>query len=93
MIRSIAYKTLTSADTNYPISADTVKGRVTVINDNGAAGSNGNTARVFVGGSADALTDKRPLATSGSCQFLDVPSSIYARSGSAGQVICVIIED
>lgn len=93
-VRSIAYVTLTDANTNYALSTDTVKAMVTVINDSGAAASNANTARVFVGKSAAALTDKIPLPLGASKEFRGAnPSLLYGRSGTAGQIVCVITED
>ncbi len=93
-IRSIAYKTLTSANTNYQVSTDTAKGLVTIVNDSGAASASANTARVFVGLSADALTDKAALGIGDTVAFAGQdPSLVYARSGTAGQIVTVIVED
>lgn len=93
-LRSVTYKTLTDANTNYALSTDTVNGRVTILNDDGTAADNANTARVFVGGSADALTDKMPIEKDASRLFSgQKPSALYGRSATAGQVLCVIIED
>lgn len=93
-LRSIAYKTLTLADTNYQLTTDAVSGRVTVLNDSGAAAASANTARVFVGSSADALTDKVALPLGASKAFPgQKPSLLYGRSGTAGQILTIIIED
>jgi hypothetical protein len=100
MIRSITYVTLTSANTNYAISTESNRGKVTVINDDGAAASNGNTVRVHLGTAATALaspadlTDKMAIPLNGIKVFENqVPKHLIARCTTALQVLTVIIED
>lgn len=94
MIRSIAYVTLTAADTNYQVGTGTDRLNISVINDSGGGSANANTARVFVGSSADNITAKMPIGLGGAASFENqMASALYARSTVAGQIVCIVVED
>lgn len=93
-IRSIAYVTLTSADTNYQLSTDTTKGNIKVINRSSVA-AQANTAVVGVG-AGSGLTAATAAPVPLGCAFPfpnEKPSNVYARCATAGQIVCVVIED